>query len=540
MTVTKPVPMAFTLKSFLNICSLLVFVNTLFTVLPSHAFQMNLDPLSITFDTTLSYGGAWRIQERDPQLVEGDAINDDDGNLNYQTGLISHLVKGTHELELRYSYFGAFARATYFYDFYNNNKDELAKASRDIVGRDFDLLDAYVSGKFQSVALRVGYQVVNWGEGLFHQNGINAANAYDLTKLELPGAELREAVIPSPIVWASIGIITDLSLEGFYIAEFEKHKLQATGSYFSTTDVFGQGAIQPLFIDTGTPPFGVISLARADDVDARNGGEYGVSLRYFASYLNNTEFGFYFMNYHHRAPVIGANGGSALALLGIPGLTPPGVFAEYPEDVQLFGFSFNTDVLGLGVSGEFSCRPENPFQLNVEHLITTCLMESLSGATGQVFSGVTYLPVGQYALVLIKDFASANPFWADNMRLMAEVAGTHLYEMPAENETPLQAQGENVDEFSLGYQVVLTMDYFKVIGPVALYPQIAFAHHVSGSSPAGGNFIEGQMSLTLGVTASYLQTLTLDVGYSTFWGAEDKGNTTHDRDFVSATLKYFL
>ena len=38
----------------------------------------------------------------------------------------------------------------------------------------------------------------------------------------------------------------------------------------------------------------------------------------------------------------------------------------YPEDIELFGFSFNTTIGGWGVQGEIAYRPEAPFQTDID------------------------------------------------------------------------------------------------------------------------------------------------------------------------------
>ena len=39
--------------------------------------------------------------------------------------------------------------------------------------------------------IRVGDQVLNWGESTFIQNGISVINPFDVSKLRVPGAELK-------------------------------------------------------------------------------------------------------------------------------------------------------------------------------------------------------------------------------------------------------------------------------------------------------------------------------------------------------------
>ncbi len=47
---------------------------------------------------------------------------------------------------------------------------------------------------------------------------------------------------------------------------------------------------------------GVVS--RDEDREARDDGQWGVALKWYSEELNNTEFGFYFMNYHSRLPMV--------------------------------------------------------------------------------------------------------------------------------------------------------------------------------------------------------------------------------------------
>ena len=55
-------------------------------------------------------------------------------------------------------------------------------------------------------------------------------------------------------------------------------------------------------------------MTRASDRDPSDSGQWGVALRHFAEELNNTEFGFYFINYHSRLPIVSARTGSLLGI----------------------------------------------------------------------------------------------------------------------------------------------------------------------------------------------------------------------------------
>lgn len=501
------------------------------------AFEFGSGDFKGHFDSTLSYGTAWRVEKPDPALTAN--VNGNNGDLNYHKGLISNTVKGTHDLDMDYKNYGAFFRGTYFYDAKNNNKDELTPQARAIIGRHTQILDAYVRADYtpgdHNLNLRLGNQVVNWGESLFYQNGLSAANAADLNRLRVPGSEVREALIPSPMAWSSLQLTSHLNLEALYIFRFKRIKLDACGSYFSTTNTFCDGGPQPLIV--GPTPIGTVKLQRAPDVNAKDGGEYGAALRYVASSLNDTEFGLYYMNYHMRAPIISARAPATPAPLSIPT-----VFVEYPEDITLVGTSFNTDLRlwGLGLQGEYSYRHNMPFQANINGLLNTALGRTLTATSkpNEVYDGAVRLDVSQFSLGMSKDFSSRNPFAADDMQVLVEAVASQVH-LPPPSQVRLQpnAGSADPDAFSWGYQLRGFVDYFNVIGPVALRPSLAFSHDVNGTSPSGGNFVEGRKATTWGLTATYLSAWSADLAYTHFFGAGSR-DTRSDRDFVAANIKY--
>jgi hypothetical protein len=70
------------------------------------------------------------------------------------------------------------------------------------------------------------------------------------------------------------------------------------------------------------------------------------------------------------------------------------LFAEFPE-VETYGASFNTTLLGWGVQGDFAYRPDVPLQhdtdvLTIASLFNNCLFASVSGLEATYLSGSTY------------------------------------------------------------------------------------------------------------------------------------------------------
>ncbi|MBK8284570.1 MAG: DUF1302 family protein [Ahniella sp.] len=97
-----------------------------------------------------------------------------------------------------------------------------------------------LGGKEGSV--RLGRQVVSWGESTFIQNGINVINPVDVSKLRVAGAELKEAFLPVDMIQGSYAINENLSIEALYLLEFEQTEPDPAGTYFSTNDFATLGA----------------------------------------------------------------------------------------------------------------------------------------------------------------------------------------------------------------------------------------------------------------------------------------------------------
>ena len=47
--------------------------------------------------------------------------------------------------------------------------------------------------------LKLGNQVISWGEDIFILGGVNQINAIDLQKFHVPGTQIKEVFIPAPI-----------------------------------------------------------------------------------------------------------------------------------------------------------------------------------------------------------------------------------------------------------------------------------------------------------------------------------------------------
>jgi hypothetical protein len=214
-------------------------------------FSFADDEVTGSVDTTVSYGQLWRVQGRDKT---NDDINANDGNRNFDTGLVSEVFKITTDAEVKYQNYGAFVRGTAFYDtqimdkrnnFEDNNSpvqpsqnyprnSSFTSETRDKAGNNAEILDAYVYGSWdiaeKPVTARLGKQVFNWGEGLFYRGGVNTTNPVDAAKFRLPGAELKEVLIPVEAFNVSVGLTDNLSMDAFYQFNFKETAVDPVGT----------------------------------------------------------------------------------------------------------------------------------------------------------------------------------------------------------------------------------------------------------------------------------------------------------------------
>ena len=289
---------------------------------PLAAFQFGSGDLTGNFDTTVSAGTLYRLSSADRDYygtANGglqNSVNTDDGNLNYDSGVVSTLFKASHDLQLKWNNASVFARGYYFWDTTANDtvRTILSEQAEKRVVKGAELLDLYIATGFDlgtvPVDLRFGRQVLSLGESTFIPNGINVVNPVDLSKLRVPGAELKEAFLPVNMLKASIGLTENITIEPYWLLEFRRNELEPAGSYFSTNDFasrggstvwLGFGAISDR---TGASGTGLGGIQRDLDREGDNYSQYGLSARVLAG--DGTEFGFYYANYHSRSPVISA------------------------------------------------------------------------------------------------------------------------------------------------------------------------------------------------------------------------------------------
>lgn len=387
-------------------------------------------------------GAAWQIS--------------DDGDLNYDQGdIISGLFKWSSELVIRHDDWGLQLSWLGFYDWVNEGRPTdreniILKPSEapgldtgvprpetveETLGYDFDLRLANVFFQVplwggRELDVRIGRQVWTWGTALFTISGsLNFINPVNFNNFFRPALNFSQLYRPVSMIRLGTQLTRNVRIQGFYQLEWRSYELPARDALWSfVADVgtkeadddffplpFGKSPEDPFLQQQNPNPVLALvsdtSLAadRTANREPSDTGQYGIKISYFADWLGETEFSFYYANYHARIPSVSAtsaqatcarregnpfgidasnvlefftacglnlagpaNGGTLTVRDALP-LDTAKIFLEFPEDIKLYGLSFNTEAWNIAFSGELAYRPNQPMQVDVEDLFFVAL-----------------------------------------------------------------------------------------------------------------------------------------------------------------------
>jgi len=468
--------------------------------------------------------------------LDAASFYNDQGNLNYNKGdAFTTYLKGTHELFLKmpddWKFFG---RINWVKDFSathttgvvsggNSTGVALSGDSSSQLNFKARLLDFWVSKQFdlngESARIRVGNQVISWGESLFLPGGINQTNAMDLMRLAQPGTQLKEVYLPAPIISAAAGLGHGFNVEGYVQTDWNKDYFPPVGSYWSIAS-----------IGNGADSYGAFGTATAKE--PRNGGQYGLALRYQPE-STQVNFGLYAMRYHDKLPVLSyadpANFGGAQF--------------SYLEDRTLLGVSTNFPLGDWAIGSELSYRPKAAIALQP-------LAANNVNGNGCLVGGNCYIDEKRFQMNLTgilsmtpSDYGGilkllGNP---DTATLLAEAAVTDFPDMHSSYQgVPVAAgqwgwgaltssdamftTGQNPPvgtNMSWGYNFDFSWTYDgSLIKDWQVTPEVYYFQAVKGRSPdTMGLFMQGAKSANFIVTFTHNPAnWSFGMNYAKFWG----------------------
>ncbi len=530
----------------------------------------------------------------------------DNGNLNYKKGqLFTGYAKFTTELLAHDEQDGIdlLARGSVLYDpaAGATQRTELSKDAREQIVHNWRLLDLWAGKKFtvgdDAWRVRVGRQVLNWGESLYLYGGINATNAIDYQKSLIPGTQIKEFVLPAPMVSLAGQLGNGWNMEAYYQFGWNPNLYAPVGGYWSTADFLGNGYRDPFtfgsnFNATGLdpaniarlPPYNIggrvpqgainqinagllngtlgVAAGIQSDGQARNQGEYGISFHDKAP-GSSVDYGFYYLRYHDKSPYFRI----------LPDPAASGLIdykADYLENRDLYGVSTNFQAGLWAFGGELSFRPRDAVSLS------GCFTPGAPLDANRNFSPVANCPLykdehkwemhltGQMQLQPSETPFVLNTLHADSGFLTFELVGT--YYQGVSDVMTQQVDGVTVAQApQAGYIVWLTQGQNPIVLPRGtslstggivdfnftydgsllsgwqVTPGVTYFRAISGYTPnIAATYLKGAQSLNFYLLLNQNPTVwQAGLNYTTFFGGEQPSDMPYrDRDLIGAFVTY--
>ncbi len=597
-----------------------------------------------SYKITTTYSLAVRAQDADNALINGavdpfqaavlpnqyqvagfthtglpTTINLDDGDRNFkQWDPINNRLSAYYEVQLKRDNFGLIVSGNGFYDWVfhdenardpvdpNNLNDygpntyecsdnptgcaynQFHERAEYYNGERSRLLEAYMYTDFyvtEDVAMniRFGKQLVAWGESLFFPGIVAAQGPNDATKAFVPGAEIKEILLPTNQIAATIAFGFNFSLMGYYQLEYKPTEVFPVGDFFSVADVVGPGAElaygsgNPAFADNcpgllNVPGTGIdlsflcqvgggiggpllnaprtINTVREPDIRPDKDDQWGVGAK--LQVTPATSIGAYYIRYHNHNPTVNLNFGFAYIgeLLGqeittsiINQSVPVSYNIKYFGDIEMYAGSWSTTLFGLNVGGDLMYRKG----------VDVSAAAEISGVLSPVFTRAETFQGNISSLYV------TNPDFLifDEVAIVSEASYLYVDKVePIEAKNGQVPRGDGTvmfyDKMAWAYQILMLPKGRNVFPGWDIGTPVAFAHAARGYASTAGAFGslfgEGDMRIGLSVTAQYLQNLEFALGYNWFLGdAEAKvhdspipANPVADREYATFTIKYNL
>ena len=518
----------------------------------AQAFEIDTgeSDVRIRLDTTVKYSATARLLGRSSALsTEAPAApNQNDGNNNFGRGLVSNRIDLFSELDITTDSVGARISGAAWYDtVYNQSNDNrsltanrtprnrFSSETRRIMGRDAELLDAFVFGRFELgerlATVRLGRHSLLWGESLFFgANGIAGGQApIDVVKAQsVPNSQFKEIIRPTGKLSGSVQISDAVSVGAYVGYEWEASRLQPVGAYLSTSDSLGPEGGERILA-------GPLQFLRQSELEARNSGQYGLQLRWLVDSID-TDFGFYAIRYHATSP---SNIWTTVA--GFPPATTPDSYRwVYHEGIRAYGVSAAKTIGNWSLGAEVSVRDNAPLSSAGQ-----TILPAIGVNTGLNNNSNPGYAVGRTGHAQLSWIASLGPsaFYRE-----ASFAGEVAWNRVLSVTDNRQMLNPVADRDAVSARMVFTPTYRQVLPGLDLSVPIGISHTVGRSGAVGPAFgVHRGGDFNIGLQGTYLNRYVFSLSYVNFYGPTgptlNAENFTQfkqalkDRDYISVSLR---
>lgn len=503
---------------------------------------------NVDWDTNVAYTAQWRVEKQDDDKFRyrdtGDAIADsaayavlinaNDGNNNFNRSLVQNKVSMVSEMDVSWRNYGMFLRGRAYYDDVYDSRTEHSREDFELYNnstewpngdadfREFpdntvdehrdrlEMLDyfLYVSGELPGDRLfdiRLGSQVINWGEATFTSGISGLQNRADLIARNTPGIEVKEILLPTGALYGQFDVMEGLTFEAYYQYEWKKTELNGVGSFFSDRDFLGPGA-RNFLLPLGSPDI-IQAVPRTPDEEASDDGQWGAAFHYITD--GGTDFGLYYINAHNKAPAYQLN---------YEGAIPESYTIRYFEDIQGYAASFTT-VMGIAnIQGEVSFKEDVPVVLGNIPVGG----DEKGRNTGDPEEGdlLSYQIGGSYVM-------EPTAFW-DDANVTFELAGAYV--------TSHDSDELQYDDHGTVVNLRVEFAYLNIAPGYDLKVPVFFRRGLDGNI-LESEMVEDATAVNIEFQLVYLNNFTSKLGYTAFFDGGENHLIT-DRDNVSVNFSY--
>lgn len=369
------------------------------------------------------------------------------------------------------------------------------------------ILDAYGYTSFDlgstgRATVRLGRHVVNWGEANYFPNIAAAQGPFDGTKAGVPGTEVKDSILPEDQISAIFEISPRLTVLAQAQYGFHETLAPAAGSFMSTSDVTGNGAVCA-GVYFGPTCFG---MTRKADIVPGDTGQWGIGARFRVT--DETEAGLYYLNYNDRMP---------LPIMKPTGATTGSYNVRYHDNVKMLAGTVSTTFGSFTTYGEVSLRNDTPI------LVGALGTPQRADAT-QINIGTMY-NVGRTS-------------FADAITVLGELSSVKYsnYGVPESGLTFKTDSG-------LAFAGTVALSWPGVVEGWDLSVPISYSKQLNGRTLIGTSLNgEGDERYSIGATFTRRGNLSLGVTYLGYNGgaslASPENRQSTDRDQLSFNMKY--
>ncbi len=537
---------------------------------PTFAFEIEtgIPELRASWDTTVKYGQMWRTESRSPLLIDQPpkTVNQDDGDRNFSRGLVSNRMDLFTEADVTFGNFGARVSAAGWYDAVyersnDNNSpatanqytvpfDQFTRATRQIHGEDFRLLDAFVFGKGTIGdalgSFRIGRHALLWGESLFYgNNGIAAAQApVDVVKLlSVPNSLFKETILPVGQVSGQIQFSPAFSVAAYYQFQWTQSRLPAVGSFFSNTDLLDFGGERILAGPPLVPGGMQAAFFRSVDQWASDNGQGGIAAHVHGF---DADIGLYAVRWHSKSPQVYIRPAALTAPDGTsivvdpPNFNPATgqigqYFLTYPEDILTYGASASRSFGDVNLAGEVSLRRNVPLVSDAQIILPGVAADNHNHPLYAVGNSVN----AQASFL----WTVAPNFLAREATALGEVAWNHRTSI---TKNPAALDPDTTQD-AASVRLVYEPIYRQVWAGLDLSVPLGGSYTRGRSSTVQGFGVDNGGDVNIGMTAAYLDRWRFALYYTHYYGptGTSLNGMSHfsfdqslaDRDNVAFTIR---